>query len=117
MSDTPRYRLDTRTFIAPQLLEKGTEILWDGEPGPHMVPVNEAATARMAEYLKANPNAAISPVEKLPLMMVVEPAPPPAPQPVDVTEGTKVVPPDSGDNPQPPSSKTEPSPAPDLKVK
>ncbi len=45
----PRYRLKEAAFINDQLLEAGVEITYLGVPGPHMEPINEAATEKFGE--------------------------------------------------------------------
>lgn len=63
----PRYKCLQETFIAPFLLKEGTLIDYDGEPGPHLQPMNESAVAMMTAYYKAKPEASINPVAALPI--------------------------------------------------
>lgn len=67
-AQVPRYQLMQDTFIAPHLIKAGKIIDYDGEPGPHMSPLNEAADAMMAAYYKAKPEASINPVQQLPIV-------------------------------------------------
>jgi hypothetical protein len=66
-SAPPRYKCLQETFIAPWLLKEGTVIDYDGEPGPHLEPMNEAAEAMMAAYYKAKPEASLNPTDALPI--------------------------------------------------
>lgn len=67
MPEAPIYRTLQATFIAPTLIPEGKLIEFDGEPGPHLEPQNEAAKAMMEAYYKAKPEANINPVQALPL--------------------------------------------------
>ena len=49
-SEVPKYRVLQRSFFAPHTLEPGTEILYEGRPGNHLLPLNEAAERRMEEF-------------------------------------------------------------------
>lgn len=63
----PLYKCLQETFMAPFLLKEGTLIEYDGEPGPHLQPMNAPAEAMMAAYYKAKPEASINPVAALPI--------------------------------------------------
>lgn len=60
---TARYTLNTKTFIAPLLLEAGTVIEYDGEPGPHMDPMNDEANTALDAYFTKKPEARLTPEE------------------------------------------------------
>lgn len=70
----PRYRLGSDAFFAPQLLKAGTVIDWAGEPGPHMVPLNDEAVARMRQYYVDKPGASLNPTEGLQMTVELQPA-------------------------------------------
>lgn len=48
--EIPEYRLVEPAFFEPNLLPKGSTIKWDGEPGNHLEPLNEAAYLRLEEW-------------------------------------------------------------------
>jgi len=48
-----------------ELIAEGEEIEFDGIPGPHMEPLNDAARQRMREYRQANPHATLDPTSTL----------------------------------------------------
>lgn len=50
-----------------ELLVEGTEIEFDGIPGPHLEPLDDAARAAMAAYVKKFPGATLDPTRHLPL--------------------------------------------------
>jgi len=50
-----------------ELLAEGAEIEFDGIPGPHLQPLDDAAKERMAQYWKDRPNATLDPTRHLPL--------------------------------------------------
>lgn len=68
-ADIPKYKVLEPTFIAPHLIQPGKIILYDGEPGPHLEPLNQPAQDMMDAYYKAKPEASINPVSQLPLTM------------------------------------------------
>jgi len=68
-----RYKLLQQSYIKqhpaaqyPQLLPEGSEIVYDGIPGPHMEPLDKEAEIAMAEYQKAHPGASLDPTRHLP---------------------------------------------------
>jgi len=65
----PRYKTLQATFLAPNLIPEGKIIEFDGEPGPHLEPLNEAAQVMMDNYYKAKPEARVTAVEQLPMTM------------------------------------------------
>lgn len=48
--EVPKYRVLLRSFFAPHTVEPGTEILYEGVPGNHLEPLNDAARAKMEEF-------------------------------------------------------------------
>lgn len=66
-----RYRLEQRSYIpsAPgmvhELLEAGTEITFDGKPGPHMTPLDEGAA--LAYELSGAKDVVLDPFSRIPL--------------------------------------------------
>lgn len=60
-----RFRLNTATFIAPQLYPAGTVIEYEGAVGPHMDPVDEAGRLALETYYRENPGASLNPTEGL----------------------------------------------------
>ena len=48
--EIPEYRLKEPSFFAPNLLPKGSTIRYDGEPGNHLEPLNEAAYLRLEAW-------------------------------------------------------------------
>jgi hypothetical protein len=50
-----------------KLFVENEEIDFDGIPGPHLEPLDEAARERMAAYWKAHPGATLDPTRSLPL--------------------------------------------------
>lgn len=46
----PEYRVLVRSFFAPDTVEAGSIIRYDGAPGNHLEPLNEAAAARLEEW-------------------------------------------------------------------
>lgn len=52
---------------ACELLPMGTEVAYDGEPGPHLQPLNAEAERAMAAYWDRFPNATLDPTRKMPL--------------------------------------------------
>jgi len=68
-----KYKLLQASYIKqhpsapyPQLLPEGSEIVYDGTPGPHMEPVDKEAETAMAEYQKERPGATLDPTRHLP---------------------------------------------------
>jgi hypothetical protein len=64
-----RFQLSTKAFIEGNLLPAGTIINYYGPLGPHFVPLDAEAEARMDEYWEANPHASLRPVDNLPKTM------------------------------------------------
>lgn len=62
-----RFRVLTRTFIAPNLYNEGDIIDYAGPPGMHLQPLDSAAMAAHQAWAEANPHALISPVDGLPM--------------------------------------------------
>ncbi|MCA7282745.1 hypothetical protein LE058_17185 [Escherichia coli] len=54
-----KYRILRLSFIGNQLLDEGTEVEYDGEPGSALEPINDAAKAakKKAEKKHGNPAA------------------------------------------------------------
>lgn len=75
MDEVPRYKTLQGTFIEPEYVKEGTLIEFDGEPGPHLEPLNEAAREMMNAYFKAHPEATLTPLEQLPATVGANPAP------------------------------------------
>lgn len=48
MSEEPRYRVAERSFIDNKLIEPGGEVIFTGEPGKHLQPLNPAAEKAFA---------------------------------------------------------------------
>ncbi len=48
--ELPRYRLLQEAFFAPDMLPAGAEISYDGVPGDHLEPLNEAADLAMETW-------------------------------------------------------------------
>ena len=46
----PRYELTEAAYIGDVLHQEGAEIEFDGIPGPHMIPLNEAAEQQCEKY-------------------------------------------------------------------
>lgn len=46
----PEYQLLQKAFFEPELLEPGTIVIFEGLPGPHLLPLNDAAKAKMEEF-------------------------------------------------------------------
>ena len=67
MADVPVYELKEPMFIAPHYIKAGVIIEFDGEPGPHMEPRNDAAKSMMERYYKAHPDATLNIADALPL--------------------------------------------------
>ena len=63
-----KYRVLTKTFIAPHLLEEGTIITVNNDfvPGPHLEPMDSAAEDALEAYYKANPHATLHPIDDIP---------------------------------------------------
>ena len=72
----PKYVTNTKTFIAPHLLDAGTLINYNGPPGPHLDPVDDEAKNATFKYYQDNPHARIGPIEALPVYGVEVLAPP-----------------------------------------
>nr|WP_198983062.1 hypothetical protein [Herbaspirillum sp. ASV7] len=49
----PRYKLSEQAYINDRLYEAGTDIDFDGIPGHHMEPLNDAAKAMKKKHGKA----------------------------------------------------------------
>ena len=45
--EVPEYEVIRRSFFAPDTLEPGTRLLYEGVPGDHLRPLNAAAQERM----------------------------------------------------------------------
>lgn len=52
-TEAPEYELTRQSFFEPDRLEAGTRIIYHGVPGDHMVPLNDAARAKMEEFYEA----------------------------------------------------------------
>ena len=50
MTERPKYRLAQKAFLGTRIYDVGTEYTTDELPGAHMVPLNDAAKARMEEF-------------------------------------------------------------------
>jgi hypothetical protein len=48
-AEFPRYVLNERAYIDDKLMEIGEEVEWEGLPGHHMDPLNDAARAEKAK--------------------------------------------------------------------
>jgi len=80
-----QYIVNTKTFIAPLLIEPGTLINYYGPPGSHLDPDDDEAKAAVEKYYSDNPHARLNPVEALPVYGVEVLAPPvPVPSALDV---------------------------------
>ncbi len=76
----PKYRITTKTFIAPNMFEAGDEVEYSGVPGPNFEPLDDAAREAQAKFYEDNPGAALNPVDRLSLTVrpeasLVTPAP------------------------------------------
>ncbi len=49
----PRYELTEQSYLGDVLYEEGAEVVFEGVPGPHMIPLNEAAEKMCEEHSKA----------------------------------------------------------------
>ena len=65
-----KYRLNQTAWINETLLEPGTEIDFDGQPGPHMEPLDDEAREALAAYYEANPGATLDLIGSLPIAPV-----------------------------------------------
>lgn len=66
----PKYKLSQHAFMLcedgySRLLKTNTEIDFDGTPGPHMIPLDSEAEARLDAYYKERPGATLRPYENL----------------------------------------------------
>lgn len=52
-TEVPEYQVVQRSFFEPNILEPGTRILYEGTPGNHLQPLNDAARAKMDEFYEA----------------------------------------------------------------
>ena len=50
VAETPIYRVTETSFINDRLVEAGTEVAFDHDPGFNLVPVNDAAKARVKSF-------------------------------------------------------------------
>jgi hypothetical protein len=50
--EVPLYELTQRAFFEPDLLEVGTVVEYEGPPGPHLRPLNDAAIAALQSWAK-----------------------------------------------------------------
>lgn len=50
-----------------ELLPEGSEVEFDGIPGPHLEPLDDEARLAMAAYIKKFPGATLDPTRRLPL--------------------------------------------------
>jgi len=68
-----RYRLLRKSYVAPvpgaecQVLDEGAEIVFDGTPGAHMEPLDDAARANVERAGVTRDLSALDPVEQLPV--------------------------------------------------
>lgn len=49
--EIPEYRVLSRGFFEPHTVEPGAKIRWQGAPGPHLEPLNDAAREAMDKWL------------------------------------------------------------------
>ena len=61
--EPPQYELTAQAYINDQLLEEGATVYYRGIPGPHMIPLNDAAR----EMVEKHPGAmqTIDPIRDL----------------------------------------------------
>jgi hypothetical protein len=59
----PLYEVLSGTFIAPQYIKAGKIIEYNGEPGPHLRPMNTKAAEIMEAYYAAKPEALLVPTD------------------------------------------------------
>lgn len=52
-AEPPQYRLSEPAYIHDVLHEMGASIYFEGVPGPHMEPLNDAAQAMVEKHSKA----------------------------------------------------------------
>lgn len=52
-AEPPQYRLTEPAYIHDVLYEAGASIYFEGVPGPHMEPLNDAAQAMVDKHTKA----------------------------------------------------------------
>lgn len=48
--EIPEYRVLSRAFFEPHTVEPGAKIRWQGAPGPHLEPLNQAARDAMEKW-------------------------------------------------------------------
>jgi hypothetical protein len=61
----PRYRVLSKAFFQPNLVEPGSIIEWDGPVGYFLEPLNEEAEEKMDEYKRTHPTH-LGPIDQLP---------------------------------------------------
>lgn len=78
-----KYRLKSRSFIAPNTYEAGQVLILPDDfiPSMHMEPLDASAEAMVAKQRKLRPHAFVDPIEALPIVpvqaLVVEDEPEP----------------------------------------
>lgn len=65
----PKFRVTTRTYIAPDTFEEGAIIDYNGPPGINFEPLDAEAEAAQEQFFKDNPQARTgrSPTDELPM--------------------------------------------------
>lgn len=87
----PKYVLTADSFINNTLQKAGTEVEYDGEPGPNLQPVGKAAEAIVAA-LKTTPKAVSDLLAKIRLHAATRGVPPSEANEDDVNEVLTVMP-------------------------
>lgn len=59
--EVPQYRLSEVAYINDRLLQPGEVIYFEDPPGPHMMPLNDAAKAMVAKHKPTR----VDPIESL----------------------------------------------------
>lgn len=49
-TEVPQYQLTEKAFLNDKLYEPGEVIYWKDPPGPHMLPLNDAARAQVEKF-------------------------------------------------------------------
>jgi hypothetical protein len=75
----PKYKVLQPTFFEPIMVKTGSIVEYDGEPGPHLEPLNQAAREMLYKYYKAKPGASLQPTEALAMTVDGKPLPPVTP--------------------------------------
>lgn len=66
---TPRYLLTEPFYDNLTLHESGDEISWSGVPSPSMIPLNDEAQAKLAEYHQELGGTYLPPLAEMPISM------------------------------------------------